>query len=159
MHFSELQPILQSHRNISSNLGSTGGKSVVFGSSLNSDYLHPRSIETNSFFNSPYPLGNILSDCGIVLQLRWVVSYMLLLRLKTSSPFRSIIHNASCRGHHWPIHCTHKEVLPLRLLQCPLQNIICAISWNFVFFDTIFSVVNFPSQFNIDVMSQPGWHG
>ena len=39
-----------------------------------------------------------------------------------------------------------------------LQN-ICAISWNFVLFDTIFSVVNFPSHFNIDVVSQPGWHG
>ena len=36
-----------------------------------------------------------------------------------------------------------------------LQNIICAISWNFVFFDIIFSVVNFPSHFKIDVLSQP----
>ena len=50
LHFSELQPILQSHRNISSNLGSIGGKSVVLGSSLNSDYLHPHSIASNYFF-------------------------------------------------------------------------------------------------------------
>ena len=124
VHFSELQPILQSHRNISSNLGSTGGKSVVLGSSLNSAYLHPHSI-ASIFSHSPYSLGNILSDCGIVLQLRLVVTYMILLRLKISSPFRSIIHNASCRGHPWPIHCTHKEVLPLRLLQCPLEECCC----------------------------------
>ena len=52
VHFSELQPILQSRRNISSNLGSTDGKSVVLklNSSLNSDYLHPHSIASNYFF-------------------------------------------------------------------------------------------------------------
>ena len=50
VHFSELQPILQSHRNISRNLGSTGRKSVVLGSSLNSDYLHPHSTASNYFF-------------------------------------------------------------------------------------------------------------
>ena len=50
VHFSELQPILQSHRKISGNLGSTGGKSVILGSSFNSDYLHPHSIASNSFF-------------------------------------------------------------------------------------------------------------
>ena len=44
----QLQPVLQSHRNISSNLCSTGGKSVVWGSSLNSEYLHPHSIASNS---------------------------------------------------------------------------------------------------------------
>ncbi len=54
VHFSELQPILQSHRTISSNLGRPGGKSVVLGSSLNSDYLHPHSIASNSF--SPFSL-------------------------------------------------------------------------------------------------------
>ena len=125
VHFSELQPNLQSHRNISSNLCSIGGKSVVLNSSLNSDYLHPHSIASNYFSHSPYSFGNILSDCGIVLQLRLVVIYMLLLRLKTSSPFRSIVHNASCRGHPWPIHCTHKEVLPLLLLQCPIEECWC----------------------------------
>ena len=122
VHFSELQPVLQSRRNISSNLGSTDGKSVVFGSSLNSDYLHPHSISSNSFSHSPHSLGNILSDCGIVLQLRLVVSYVLLLLLKTSSPVRSIVQNASCRGYHWPIHYTHKAVLPLRLLHCLLDS-------------------------------------
>ena len=86
VHFSELQPILQSHRNISNNVGSTGGKSVVLGSSLNSDYLHPNSITSHYFSHSPHSLGNILPDCGIVLQLRLVASYMLLLRLKTSTP-------------------------------------------------------------------------
>ena len=98
MHFSEPQPILQSHRNISSNLGSTGGKSVVLGSSLNSDYLHPHSIASNYF---PILLIHLeiysQTVTGIVLPLRLVVSCMLLLRLKTSSPFRSIVHNASCR--------------------------------------------------------------
>ena len=51
VHFSELQPVLQSQRNISSNVGSSGGKSVVLGSSFNSDYLHPppHSIESNYF--------------------------------------------------------------------------------------------------------------
>ena len=62
VHFSELQPVLQSHRNISSNVGSTGGKSVVLGSSLNSDYLHAHSIASNSFpplssFSWKYTLG------------------------------------------------------------------------------------------------------
>ena len=99
VHYSELQHVLQSHRNTSSNLRSTGGKSIVLGSRLDSDYLHPHSIASNYFSHSPHSLGNILSDCGIVLLLRLVVSYMLLLRLKTSSPFRSIVHNANCRSH------------------------------------------------------------
>ena len=51
VHFSELQPILQSHRKISSNLGSTGGKSVVLGSSLNSIPIRLRQI---LFSHSPH---------------------------------------------------------------------------------------------------------
>ena len=62
VHFSELQPVLQSQRNISSNVGSSGGKSVVLGSSFNSDYLHPPPIRLNQiiFPLSPHSLGNTL---------------------------------------------------------------------------------------------------
>ena len=63
VHFSELQPILQSHRNISSNLGSTGGKSVVLGSSLNSDYLHPHSIASKKFPFSLFTWEYTLRPC------------------------------------------------------------------------------------------------
>ena len=56
-----------------------------------------------------------------------MVSCVLLMLLKTSS-FRSTVHNARCRGHPWPVRCIDKAVLPL------------SISWNFVFFDTIFCV-------------------
>ena len=65
VHFNEVQPLLQSQRNISSNLGRTGCKSVVFTGyiSANSDY----------FPLSPHSVGNILSDYGIVLQLRSVL--------------------------------------------------------------------------------------
>ena len=61
VHFSELQPVLQSYRNISSNLGSTGGMSVVLGSSLKWDY----SWICSPIFDSTisHTTGNALSTC------------------------------------------------------------------------------------------------
>ena len=65
VRFNELQPVLQSQRNISSNLGRTGCKSVVLGISVRTQIL---------FSLFPHSVGNILSDYGIVLQLRSVLS-------------------------------------------------------------------------------------
>ena len=139
MDFSELQPVLQSLRNISSNLGSTDRKSVVFGSSLNTDYLHLHSIASNSLSPSPHSLLTILSDSDVTLQLRLVVSYMPLLLLKTSSPVRSIVRIAKCCGYLWPL--THKAVLPLRLLLCPLEACWCHYRISVQFRGTLYSLL------------------
>ena len=123
---------------------------AVFGISLNSDSLYLRSIVSSYLC----PFHSLTWKYTIRLWYRAAAEvgskFVLLSAFEDIFIFAIIPCNASCRGHPWPIACTDIAVLPLQLLLYPLEGVlvslqnICAILWNFIFFDTIFSAAAFP---------------